>query len=80
MRSGPLHVQLGCPHSGFLLSFILFYTEILFLILVTWEAALTQVSLGLSGENNKSVFVDSYHDIIIILHGAPSACVVRYFI
>lgn len=42
-------------------------------------AALTRELLGLSGYNNEPLFFATYHNIIVILPGAPSVCVVQYF-
>lgn len=43
-------------------------------------AALTLEVLGQSWDNNKHLFVTPYLDVILILPGGLSACVVQYFI
>lgn len=43
-------------------------------------AALTWESSGLSGDIDEPLFVSDYHNIIVNLPVAKSACVVKYYI
>lgn len=40
---------------------------------------LARKSLGLSGDNSEPLFVAAYHNVIIILSGALSACIEDFF-